>query len=192
MLWAYFDESGEHEEQSGHLLRLTMGGGISCFSDWEALSMRWAKTLERFGVPMFHMAVFEARRPPFSGWAEAKRRCLLKELLDLAVEHVAEFVGYVGQPEKGHAVFAGAYETTAAKAVREAAFDAYDEPMTFVFARHKEFSAAKLRGYLPCGTALSAAAAFRANQRRDGHPAGWVGYSSELADRAATGRIQRD
>ena len=44
MLWAYFDESGEHD-QSGALMRLTIGGGIAPFEEWEALSIRWSALL---------------------------------------------------------------------------------------------------------------------------------------------------
>ena len=145
MLWAYFDESGEHDA-SGALSRLTVGGGIAPLEEWEALSLRWRVLLDRFELPFFHMTDFEARKRPFHELGEADRLVLLSGLLDLAVEHVSEFVGFIGQPEKGKAALVDAYETNLAKATREMAIDLHSsgEKLTVIFARHKEISAAKI------------------------------------------------
>jgi hypothetical protein len=36
MLYAYFDESGEHDKTTGRLVRLTMGGALGTFAMWQA------------------------------------------------------------------------------------------------------------------------------------------------------------
>jgi hypothetical protein len=118
MLWTYLDESGEHNpkghSQEGQLSRLTVGGGIARLEQWEELSLGWASVLDRYQIPAFHMTDFEARRPPFD-WPETKRRDLLGALLDLALENVQEFIGFIGQPEAGKAALVDAYETCVAK-----------------------------------------------------------------------------
>jgi hypothetical protein len=145
MLWAYFDESGEHD-QSGALTRLTVGGAVAPLEEWEALSLRWSALLEKFGLPFFHMTDFEARKPPFHELTNPDRLALLSGLLDIAVEHASEFVGFIGQPESGKAALVDAYETGLAKATREMAIDMHlsGQQLTVVFARHTEFSAERI------------------------------------------------
>jgi hypothetical protein len=66
MLWAYFDESGEHDV-NGQLIKLTLGGSLATYETWGMLSEKWNKILKEFGIEMFHMADFEAIRDLFKG-----------------------------------------------------------------------------------------------------------------------------
>ena len=100
MLWLYLDESGDHDRETGNLVRLAHGGGIARFEAWEALSIEWADTLIRFEVPMFHMADFEARRKPFEGWDNDRRRALLARLMDIALAYIPMFWGVMGNHPK--------------------------------------------------------------------------------------------
>ena len=47
MLWAYFDESGEHHKETGHLTQLTVGGWIATSETWKAFEGEWKLALER-------------------------------------------------------------------------------------------------------------------------------------------------
>ena len=101
MLWAYFDESGEHlpPDQGGHLTHLTLGGCVADVDDWRKLSSEWLIALDEAQVPHFHMVDFEARKGVFSGWCEKRRERLLNALLDSMGRHVSRFVGFVITPE---------------------------------------------------------------------------------------------
>lgn len=99
MLYAYFDESGEHDPATGRLVDMTLGGCVSSEMSWSALTLEWNEALHAEGVSHFHMADFEARQPPFDGWCERKRRRLLSRLLDVATTHVERFVGFATTPE---------------------------------------------------------------------------------------------
>ena len=54
MLYAYFDESGEHDKTSGRLARLTMGGALGTFALWQAFQADWEKVLSNHNIGMFH------------------------------------------------------------------------------------------------------------------------------------------
>lgn len=82
MLWAFLDESGQHDA-SGKLVRLSIGGCIAPFEKWEAMSMGWAEAVARMGLEMFHMTDFEARVRPYDTWSKAQREDRLNVLLEL-------------------------------------------------------------------------------------------------------------
>ena len=42
---------------------------------------------------MFHMADFEARRPPYDDWSDAKRRAVLNAFLDLMRQNIPRYWG---------------------------------------------------------------------------------------------------
>lgn len=141
MLWMYCDESGEHDQADGHLKSLVLGGGIARFHDWEALSLDWGWTLEAFAIPAFRMADFEARAKPFEGWSEDRRRALLSGLLDIAVKHIPVFFGTIDKGDKSG--FRARYHANLAKTITTLWPFARNssEPITVVFASHKEISA---------------------------------------------------
>jgi hypothetical protein len=100
MLSAYFDESGEHDTQTGHLKKLTLGGSIAKTETWDLLSEKWNRILKDFGIECFHMTDFEANRGQFEGWDKTQERrvALLKALLDLCCEHIHFHVGLIPNP----------------------------------------------------------------------------------------------
>jgi hypothetical protein len=53
MLWAYFDESGEHDA-SGALRALTIGGLVAPFEAWQQLEKEWRAALRSEGLSTFH------------------------------------------------------------------------------------------------------------------------------------------
>jgi hypothetical protein len=74
MLWAYFDESGEHDRVTGQLKTLTPGGCVADAAAWDALSVSWHAALNNAGVEMFHMTDFEADAGEFRGGSQTIRR----------------------------------------------------------------------------------------------------------------------
>ena len=53
MLWAYFDESGEHDA-SGALRALTIGGLVAPFEAWQQFEKEWRGALRSEGLSTFH------------------------------------------------------------------------------------------------------------------------------------------
>lgn len=147
VLWAYFDESGEHARGSGMLRRLTLGCAIARREDWEALEVRWNEVLVDAGIDQFHMSDFEARKPPFEGWDNEKRRDILGRLIDIAADHVPIFVGCNDLPGDMRTMgqFRSAYRENIAKLVTE--FTRFEsamlqgEPVTMIFSAHKDIRA---------------------------------------------------
>jgi hypothetical protein len=144
----YLDESGDHDRKTGKLIRLALAGGIASFGAWESLSIEWGATLSRFEIPMFHMADFEARRPPFQGWDNDRRRALMSRLMDIALAHVQVYSGVIGEPTRAAAA-AGKrhirqhYMSNVSKTVKELWFDfeGSSVPITVVFAAHDDIKA---------------------------------------------------
>jgi hypothetical protein len=133
--------SGEHDREGGHQKSLVLGGGIAQFSDWEALSLDWAGTLESFAIPAFHMADFEARAKSFEGWPESRRRALLGGLLDITVRHIPLFFGTIDKGDKPG--FRARYHANLAKTITTMwpAARNSGEAITVVFAAHEEIRA---------------------------------------------------
>src|SRR5215469_1800948 len=88
VLWAYFDESGEHQPKTGKLCRLTIGGGLSTLENWQRVEREWRAALHGEAVSVFHMTDFEANRGQFAGWDKAKHQRLLAKLLSCSLSRV--------------------------------------------------------------------------------------------------------
>jgi hypothetical protein len=149
MLWMYLDESGDHDRRTGNLIRLALAGGIARFDAWEALSIEWAETLIRFEIPMFHMTDFEARRGPFEGWDNDRRKALMRQLMDIALTYVPVFWGVIGestQSTAGKKHIRRHYMSNVSKTVKELWFDfeSSSEPLTVVFAAHRDIRAEEI------------------------------------------------
>jgi hypothetical protein len=98
------------------------------------------------------MADFEAWIRPFdfkledgSRDYEAHKK-LLSALLDAIISNVDRLFGIVAEPEPSKPAFKDAYETNVAKLVKEAAIETAHsgERITVVFAKHKDFKAARI------------------------------------------------
>jgi hypothetical protein len=155
MLWHYIDESGEHGTD-GSLIRLTLGGGIARTEQWQALDGPWRRALADAGITTaFHMSDFEAWEPPFdftlrdgSRDRETHDR-LLNELLDTIIAHIDHLVGFVADAPKARSkklIFTKTYAATVARAIRSSLMDSrqFDEPITTVFADHKNFKGSRI------------------------------------------------
>ena len=84
-LQAFFDESGEHDPVTGHLLRLHVGGVLASTEEWFIIDEQWRHALREAGVSVFHMKDL-ASTPPhgeFKGWTPLRCRALLSRLLDI-------------------------------------------------------------------------------------------------------------
>lgn len=147
MIWAYFDESGEHDA-SGHLKKLTLGGSVATSEVWDIVHDKWVRVLKDFGIDMFHMADFEANRGEFKGWerAQERRKRLLNALLDICCEHLHFHVGLIATPpESGK--FVNTYKINIVDSiamVRSRMVSTDGSPFALVYAKHPEFSFSKL------------------------------------------------
>jgi hypothetical protein len=144
MLWWMFDESYQHAEGTGHASRVTVGGCAAGASEWYALTMEWAATLEHFGVAEFHMTDFEANKGLFKGWENYpdKHRALLGSLLDVATRHVHNFWGVVRDVENSEGKIGEAYRLCVDDLIKDLARGMYprqSQKYALVFARHREF-----------------------------------------------------
>jgi hypothetical protein len=145
MTWVYFDESGEHDRTSGRLTRLTLGCGIASFDQWKSIDGPWRRVLEDAGVSMFHMADFEARKPPYDLWDDAKRKDVLNKLLNLMCESIPVYWGVSDFSEEipTTSKFRKAYQSNVIKLFLELVRkrEELSGDITCVFARHKNISA---------------------------------------------------
>jgi hypothetical protein len=158
MLTGYFDESGEDDPDTGHLVNLTIGGSFASFEVWQNVSEQWKRALDQEGVKVFHMKHFEHYRGEFAWFLpdgtrdKARHNGFLNVLLDIICSQVKYHVGFgnvpvVNAPGKK---FTEAYERGIVDALmhagKESAFT-FNEPVSLVFAIHKEFSEHKIQAY---------------------------------------------
>ena len=136
-LWAYFDESGWHPN-GGKLAKLTVGGCIASFEDWETLSAYWADAIAEMGIDCFHMTDFEARRPPYNKWTEAERKSRLNSLLNIIGQIKPTCWGFTNLARRGDTT-ESIYKRCAHDVLLELGL--YEDEFSIVFAHHPEFAA---------------------------------------------------
>jgi hypothetical protein len=136
MVWGFFDESGWHAKSSGKLLKLTVGGCFATFESWECLSAEWASAITAMGISCFHMADFQARRPPYNTWTEPQREDRLNVLLGILGAKDRHCYGFTNYARPGDTT-ASLYERCAHDMFVELSM--YDEEFSIVFAHHPEF-----------------------------------------------------
>ena len=134
-LWAYFDESGWHPG-GGALAKLTVGGCIAGFEDWERLSGYWAHEIAEMGIDCFHMTDFEARVPPYDKWTETERKKRLNTLLNIIGQIKPACWGFTNYSRLGEST-RSIYERCAHDVLLELGL--YDEQFAIVFAHHPEY-----------------------------------------------------
>jgi hypothetical protein len=93
MLFAYVDESFEHDKATGDVVQATLGGCIASEDAWKLFEPEWAAALPP-GMDMFHMTDFEARKDMCRDWEKKRRDELLNKLLDFMGRHVTQFFGF--------------------------------------------------------------------------------------------------
>jgi hypothetical protein len=134
MLWAYFDESGEHGP-SGELRTLTIGGLVAPFEAWQQFEKDWRAALRSEGLSAFH------RRELGPGRDE--------RFLQIITSHVPHALGFT--------VAASQIETAASETAYEIGFvdcllelaniSAREDRVSLVFAKHPEFATYKAERY---------------------------------------------
>lgn len=144
MLCIYIDESGEHNAKTGHLKRLTLGGGLADSENWDCLSVKWEIALREMNIEMFHMTDFEADKGIFSGWKKDRpddRKWLLATLLDLIVSYVPVLVGFSEEHGEHGPKFKDTYNKGIVDSLSHFASDLlkYPDPFALVYAKHPEY-----------------------------------------------------
>jgi hypothetical protein len=79
MLTAYMDETGHSKDERQKFNG--MAGLLAPTDQWEALELKWKRTLKEFKISHFHMKDFANRKREFKDWHELKRKKLLGKLL---------------------------------------------------------------------------------------------------------------
>jgi hypothetical protein len=151
MLWAYFDESGEHEPETGRLKQLTIGGWIASGEEWTRFSKEWRSVLERAGISAFHMRDFAHSKGDFRDWTEEKRRAVLNQLLETIARNVMVGLGFTSRvvDAEPSMQFPNAYESALVSCLLHVAgLSARSErKVSVVFARHEEFRGARIQRF---------------------------------------------
>jgi hypothetical protein len=148
MIWVYIDESGEHDP-SGRLHRLTLGGCIAPYENWEQLTPLWQDALDRVCVSVFHMTEFEADRGEFKGWKKNRpedRAWLLNTLLGLIVDHVPALIAFSEDHTEHGPSVKQTYDKGIVDSLRHFIADRNwpEEPFALVYAKHPEYPRAIL------------------------------------------------
>jgi Protein of unknown function (DUF3800) len=154
MIWAYFDESGEHDGETGQLRNLTIAGGVASCNSWAKLSLEWNNALVAEGLESFHMKDFEAYQPPFDWYLDADRqerdhyrhRKFLNHLLDIIIAHIPSAVAFNRHPVKSSRIlrdtYAECFEDCLGQIVKWVSPE-HNSPIHLVFAHHDEHKAAR-------------------------------------------------
>ena len=155
MLWAYFDESGEHDKTTGHLTQLTVGGWIAPSDAWKAFDEAWLKALDRAQIPMFHMSDFERYEREFTiekGWTEEKHRRVLNELLDIIGAHLKNSFAFTNKvfASKPRQHFTDTYENNLIDCLMVLADQtihsfSFNDRISVVFAKHKDYQKQRIQ-----------------------------------------------
>jgi hypothetical protein len=137
MLWAYFDESGEHDP-GGRLTRLTVGGLIAPLTAWQAFEAEWDATLAKRNLREFHRREFGPEG--------------IEEFVKVIARHVDFVVGFSAAEGNTY----GAYEKGLVDCLVQVANVSQTDKISLVFAKHSEFQPPDVRGYfniVNCGSA---------------------------------------
>jgi hypothetical protein len=153
MLWAYFDESGEHDQQTGHLRQLTVGGWISSRSEWEKLESEWKSALDRAGISAFHMTDFERYEREFQDWDEDKHKAVLNELLEIIAKHLTFGLGFTSRVQHPDLSkhFADTYENDLIQCLMFVAGKSgigFSQKISLVFAKHNDYRLPRIKQIL--------------------------------------------
>jgi hypothetical protein len=89
VLWAFFDESGEHGV-GGALRRLTLGGFMAPWGEIERLCERWRTALDEECLSEFHMKDIASDEERFADWPEERQKRLTR-FVDILCDHALEF-----------------------------------------------------------------------------------------------------
>jgi Protein of unknown function (DUF3800) len=130
MLWAYFDESGEHGPKGG-LQRLTIGGLIAPIEAWREFDEEWGDVLGAQGMNFFH------RRAEGAGRDDRFMRII--------GEHVGLVLGFSAAATNSNAE---TYEISFVDCLLHLAnASARTDAVSVVFAKHPEFHSSRGDGY---------------------------------------------
>lgn len=170
MLIGMADESG-----STHDNYFCIAAYLADHTVWRAFDPAWNAVLKTHSVPFLHMKDFAGSRAGFKGWSEARRRALLKDLLDVidqfpmtATGAAMRLSGFFRLSDPEQAALVGPYMCCFQEVVYslglETVFDIPTEKADFVYSLQDEFKT-KMRQlwdfsktYRPYGRRLGALA----------------------------------
>jgi hypothetical protein len=148
MLWAYFDESGQHDPNTGHLVRLTIGGLVAPDDAWRSFEIEWKAALDEAALTAFHMTDFERYEGEFRGWAEDRHREFLNRLLEIIAWHAKDCIGFSNTVFNPKKQFRETYENGLIDSLMHLALRSnrgHADKVSVVFARHKSYGESNIR-----------------------------------------------
>jgi hypothetical protein len=147
MMWAYFDESGEHGPD-GKLLRLTLGGFMAPIENVRRLCERWEEALHAEGLGEFHMKHIASDEDHFAGWSP-ERQNRLARFVDILCEEGVEFGAYSYTGKRRFGLFRELYQSGLNRAyINFASFcERNGQRGHIVFAKTTEISECLVGGY---------------------------------------------
>ena len=154
MLWAYFDESGTHNDRTGHRTGEVFGGAIATQESWEQVSLAWNDALADFSIPPpFHMVDFahsdKNNKPPFDKLDKVAKQALLNRLLDIQAAHIKHIIGITNSRQP----YQNQYTQIYRKCLKDVLTVMRDrmaytsEQISVVFAEHPEVSFTTISRY---------------------------------------------
>jgi len=156
MLWGYFDESGFHDPATGRLRQLSFGGCLASCDSWSGFEAEWKAVLAPEGIACFHMTDFENWKEPFDfklpdgSRDKAKHERILNALLEVIAKHVPHTYGFTRKVSKPSKALSDTYEwciiDTIMHLANASAYQ-FDEKISIIFARHKDFALPRIERY---------------------------------------------
>jgi hypothetical protein len=158
MVWIYYDESGEYA-RDGTLTRMTVGGCIAPLEKWRAFEPEWRAVLAKEGLEFFHMADFEAWRPPFDFKLQngdrdkEKHNRLLSGLLEVMLDRIEGLYGFAGNSviREDDNLHKKLLEDSISGAIKNAIVETwtfYEKPLTLVFDSQSHFPKNGIEEYI--------------------------------------------
>jgi hypothetical protein len=156
MMWAYFDESGYHDQKTGHLKRLTFGGCLASCESWDGFEAEWRAVLTQEGIECFRMTDFEAWVKPFDfkladgSRDHARHNRVLDGLLNVIGRRAPYAFGFTRIVSKPSSALKDTYEGCVIDTILHLAnTSAYqlNDKISIIFARHKDFALQRIENY---------------------------------------------
>ena len=112
VLYAYFDESGEHNPD-GSLNRLTIGGFIAPWSEVEQLCIEWRAAQAEHAMGEFHMKEFASDEHDFWSWPPERQK-RLNDFVHILCKRAERFCARTYKVTNGKKALKDTYETALA------------------------------------------------------------------------------
>lgn len=147
VLWAFHDESGEHEA-GADLSRLTLGGFTAPWERVRTLCEEWRAALDEESLAEFHMKEIASDEDQFPIWPK-ERQDRLRRFVDILCKHAIEFRAFSYGSDRREGQFPEFYNLGIGRALLDLESVCRDsgERGYAVFAKTEEIKTSYIGGY---------------------------------------------